>query len=317
MSRRPPGSARPFRKPSRLRPGDTVAIVAPAGPVDRAAFDAGLAILAARYRPVHDEGLFVRTRYLAGDDDRRLDELRRGLGDPAVRAVFAARGGYGTLRLLARLGAAWDGGDGRGGAGKPVVGFSDVTALHLALQAAGWTSVHGPVVTQLGTQPPDVVDRLFRLVEDPVEPAPTLTGEPWVGGVAEGPLVGGNLSLLTRVLGTPHLPDVEGAVLLLEDVGERPYRLDRMWTHLQLAGVLDRVSGLALGEFVDCEEPGEAFSALEVLRGLVTAAGIPCVAGLPIGHGAVNVPVPLGCQVRLDAGAGTLAFLEPAVAPSR
>jgi muramoyltetrapeptide carboxypeptidase len=147
-------------------------------------------------------------------------------------------------------------------------------------------------------------------------PAPRLKGTPLVGGSAEGPLVGGNLAVLTRLLGTPYLPPLDGAVLLLEDVGERPYRLDRMWTHLALAGIFDRVRGLALGEFTGCDEPGESYGSADVLGTLVGELGLPCVSDLPIGHGEVNVPVPLGCRVRLDANAGALEFLEPAVAPA-
>ena len=118
---------------------------------------------------------------------------------------------------------------------------------------------------------------------------------------------------MNRLLGTPWLPPLDGAILLLEDVTEAPYRLDRMWTHLRLAGVLDRVRGLALGEFTECEDPNAAFTSQDVLWSLVAETGLPCVAGLPIGHGAVNVPVALGTRVRLDGGTGTLTFLEPAV----
>jgi len=296
-------------KPPGLRPGDPVAVVAPAGPFDRESFEAGLQVLAGRYRVVFHDGLFARTRYLAGDDARRLDELAAALADDSTKAVFAARGGYGTMRLLARL---WP--KLAGFRPKPLVGFSDITAVHLALQAAGWVSVHGPVVTQLGTQSADVAARLFHLLESPAPAAP-LSGTPLVAGVVEGPLLGGNLSLLTRLLGTPYLPPLDGAVLLLEDVGERPYRLDRMWTHLALAGVFDRIRGLALGDFTDCEEPDGDYRAGEVVAGLVAEVGLPCLGGLPIGHGAVNQPVPLGSRVRLDAAAGALEFLEPAVAP--
>jgi muramoyltetrapeptide carboxypeptidase len=119
---------------------------------------------------------------------------------------------------------------------------------------------------------------------------------------------------MTRLLGTPWLPDLSGAVLLLEDVGEKPYRIDRMWTHLRLAGVFDRVAAVALGDFTDCEELEGDFTLRDVLWSLAAEAGLPCVGGLPIGHGAVNVPVALGTRVRLDGGAGTLSFLEPAVA---
>jgi muramoyltetrapeptide carboxypeptidase len=306
-----------FVKPPALCRGARVAVVAPAGPVDRESLEAGLRVLAGRYAVTWDPALLGRYRYLAGDDARRGAELAAALADPTVEAVVAARGGYGALRLLSRL---WPGGAGRpavAGPAKLLVGFSDITALHAALQAAGHVSVHGPVVTQLATQPPGVVDRFFALLEDAaVAPAP-LAGTPVVGGVAEGPLLGGNLSLVTRLLGTPWLPPLDGAVLLLEDVGERPYRIDRMWTHLRLAGIFGRVRGLALGEFTQCEEPEADFTLRDVVWGLAAETGLPCLGDLPIGHGRVNVPVALGARVRLDAGAGTLTFLEPAVAAPR
>lgn len=307
------GRAR-FVKPRRLAPGDRVAVVAPAGPLDREAMDAGLRILGERYRVSWDPALLSRVRYLAGDDARRGNELAAALADPAVQGVVAARGGYGAMRILPRVWPRVDGGPPSPGPAKPLVGFSDITALHAALQAAGRVSVHGPVVTQLGTQPAAVVERFFALLEDATAPPAPIQGTPVVGGVAEGPLLGGNLSLLTRLLGTPWLPDLDGAVLLLEDVGEQPYRIDRMWTHLRLAGVLDRVAGLALGDFTDCETSGAEFTLRDVLWSLVAETGLPCVGGLPVGHGAVNVPVALGTRVRLDGGAGALSFLEPAVA---
>ena len=297
-------------RPAALRPGDRVAVVAPAGPFDRESFEAGLRVLTARYRPVVGEACFARARYLAGDDARRLGDLAAALADDTVKAVVAARGGYGTMRLLPTL---WPKLRAAAFPPKPVVGFSDLTALHAVLQAAGWTSIHGPVVTQLGGQPPAVVERLVRLLESAEDPAPPLAGVPLGPGVVEGPLVGGNLSVLTRLLGTPYLPPLDGAVLLLEDVAERPYRLDRMWTHLALAGVFDRVRGIALGEFTGCEEPEADYGSAEVLAGLVAETGLPCVGGLAIGHGAVNQPVPLGVRVRLDATAGVLEFLDPAV----
>jgi muramoyltetrapeptide carboxypeptidase len=302
-----------FAKPPRLAPGDRVTVVAPAGPVDRESLEAGLRVLAGRYEVTWEPGLLSRARYLAGDDARRAGELRDALGDPRARAVIAARGGYGSLRLLPRLWPAPLRDGGPPGPGKLLVGFSDITALHCGLQAMGQVSVHGPSINQLATQPRAVVERLFTLLENGTAPAPSIAGTPLVGGVAEGPLLGGNLSLLTRLLGTPWLPPLDGAILLLEDVTEAPYRLDRMWTHLRLAGVLDRVRGLALGEFTECEDPKAAFTSQDVLWSLVAETGLPCVGGLPIGHGAVNVPVALGTRARLDGGAGTLTFLEPAV----
>jgi muramoyltetrapeptide carboxypeptidase len=306
---------RRFVKPVRLVPGDHVTVVAPAGPIERENLEAGLRVLAGRYEATWQPELLSRARYLACDDRRRAGELRAALADPRAKAVIAARGGYGSLRLLPRLwpSTAGDGGPPALGRTKLVVGFSDITALHCALQALGQVSVHGPSVNQLATQPGAVVERFFALLEDATAAPAGIAGTPVVGGIAEGPLLGGNLSLLTRLLGTPWLPDLAGAILLLEDVTERPYRIDRMWTHLRLAGVLDRIRGLALGEFTECEEPGADFTSQDVLGSLAAETGLPCIAGLPIGHGAVNVPVALGTRVRLDGGAGTLSFLEPAV----
>jgi muramoyltetrapeptide carboxypeptidase len=288
-----------------LRPGDPVTVVAPAGAFDRAAFEAGLEVIGRRYQVHYDPGLLTRHRYLAGSDARRLGELRRALADGDGRAVFCARGGYGMMRLLAGL-------EGIAVAPKPVIGFSDITALHQLLQRQGLVSVHGPVLTQLARLDAPAHARLFELLES-AAPAADLTGtETYVDGVAEGPLLGGNLAVLTRLLGTPYLAPLEGAILLLEDVGERPYRLDRMWTHLALAGVFRQVRGIVLGEFIGCEEKDADYSSATVLRELAAATGLPCAAGFPIGHGMQNQPVPLGVRARLDAGSRRLSFLASA-----
>ncbi len=310
-----------FIKPPALHPGDRVSVVAPSGPFPLDVFEKGLGALASRYAPHHEEGLFARARYLAGDDARRSGELNAALRDPESHGVFAARGGYGVMRLLTRVNPAlYD-----PSTHKAVVGFSDITALHLALQAQGRVSFHAPVLTQLGRQTKELQHRLWRLLEDTERPRDPLQGtETFVAGAVEGPLIGGNLAVLTRLLGTPFMPDLRGALLLLEDVGERPYRLDRMWTHLQLAGVFDNdrggVAGIVLGEFTLCEERDADYGPLDVLRELAREAAIPCAAGFPIGHGEINEPVPLGVRARLHAptpGSGgeapSLTFLEPAV----
>lgn len=285
-----------FLAPPPLRPGDRVAVVAPAGPFDRPSFEKGLALVAARYQPVFDDRLFATHRYLAGTDDARLAQLQAALDDDSIRAVFAARGGYGAMRLLPRL---------RFGTPKHLVGFSDVTALHLAAQKQGWRSLHAPVLTQLGKQAPALVDRVFAALEG--RALPPLTGERTVTpGVVEGPLLGGNLSVLSRLIGTPYLPDLRGALLLVEDVGERPYRLDRMWTHLRLAGLLDQLAGVVFGEFTGCEEKDTDYSSATVLDEEARTLGVPCAAGFRIGHGDVNEPVVLGARYRLDATAKTL-----------
>lgn len=310
-----------FQKPPALRPGDLVAIIAPSGPFGREPFEAGLAQLERRYRLQYDAGLFERYRYLAGEDSRRLAELLTALRDPEVKAIFCARGGYGTMRLLPQLaaslgpmGAGLDDAGALGNGLKPLVGFSDITALHLWLQHRGMVSIHGPVLTQLGQQNEATRARLFALLES-TSAAPALTGtDTYVGGTVEGPLMGGNLSVLSRLLGTPFMPPLEGAVLLLEDCAERPYRLDRMWTHLALAGVFRKVRGIVLGSFSGCEEREADYTSTDVLRTLAREAGLPCAAGFPIGHADINEAVPLGVRVRLDANARRLSFLEAATA---
>src|SRR5215831_14845281 len=297
-----------FTKPARIRQGDRVRIVAPGGPFDRDSFNAGVEVLRTRYEPVFDEGVFAVDRYLAGDDARRLAELTGAFSDSDSKAIFCARGGYGAMRLLPQLSIS-------SLPLKPFVGFSDMTALHLALQAAGRISFHGPVVTQLGTQPKSVISRLFLLLE-PADPLPPLPGvRCFVSRTVEVPLMGGNLSVLSRLVETPYFPDMSGAILLLEDVGERPYRLDRIWTHLSLAGVFEKVAGIVLGDFTRCEEEGADYRAQDVLRTLAVSTGRPCATGFAIGHGETNFAVPLGARVRLDAERAILEFLEPATAP--
>jgi muramoyltetrapeptide carboxypeptidase len=295
-----------FLSPPALRPGDTVAVVAASGPFDRPGFEAGLALLSQRYQPRFEQGLFESQRYLAGSDARRLAELQGALDDPKVKAIFCARGGYGAMRLLPAL--RWP------AQPKVLAGFSDVTALHAAAMARGWKTVHAPVLTQLGKQPGEVQARLWTLLESPAPAPPREALTCLVPGVAEGALLGGNLSVFTRLLGTPYLPPLDGTVLLLEDVGERPYRLDRMWTHLQLAGVFEKVTGVVLGDFTGCDEQGADYGWQDVLRERALATGLPCSLGLPVGHGAINEAVPLGARVRLDAAAGRLTFLDALVA---
>jgi muramoyltetrapeptide carboxypeptidase len=233
-----------------------------------------------------------------------LSELSAALADPAVRAIFCARGGYGTLRLLPRLTARPD---------RPIVGFSDITALHQWQQREGFVSIHAPVLTQLGRLGPGAATRLFSLLESHSPAAPLQGNSTYVPGLVEGPLLGGNLAVFSRLLGTPFMPNLDGAILLMEDVGERPYRLDRLWTHLELAGVFRRVRGIVLGSFTHCEERDVDYSSQDVLRDLATSTGLPCAAGFPIGHGEANEAVPLGVRVRLDATDRLLTFLEPAV----
>ena len=291
-------------RPPPLRPGDRVAIVSPSSPVDPELLGLGVARLAERYTPVLDKRVFDAQRYLAGSDAVRHKALSEAFGNPDIRAVFCARGGSGAGRLLPLL-------DVTSSPPKLLVGCSDVTVLHAAFQAHGRTSVHGPVVTQTADQPQTVLDTLFELLEGALPP-PLTGATPLVGGVVEGPLLGGNLAVLVSLLGTSWLPDTRGAVLLLEDEGEQPYRLDRLWTHLRNAGIFAGLAGIALGDFTNCERPGANFSVQDVLRTLAEETRLPCAAGFPVGHGAVNMPLSLGTRVRLNADAGTLTPLEAA-----
>jgi muramoyltetrapeptide carboxypeptidase len=299
-------------RPPRLEPGATIQIVAPSGPVPREPFLAGLAVLGARYDVRHDEGIFARAGYLAGDDDRRLAELTRALADPQVRAVVMARGGYGLLRLLPFV-------DPASLAAHPrvLVGFSDGTALLAAAARAGIVSIHGPVVTQLGNLSTEDQRALFERIETP-GPAPLLSElEEIIPGRVQGRLLGGNLEVFSRLLGTPYLPDVDGAILFFEDLGERPYRLDRLVTHLDLAGLFSAASAVVLGDFSGCREPeptrAESPTADQVLIERLGRLPIPVVRGGAFGHGTRNRALPYGALCELDTRSGTLTTLEGAV----
>ncbi len=285
----------------RLRPGSRIAVAAPSGPFDHVVFDRGLSVLATRYTPVVMPHAHDATRYLAGTSGDRLSDFTRALTDDSLDAVWAARGGFGAAHLLPELRFVL--------AKKTIIGFSDITALHVMRQGQGVRSLHGPVVTQLATQPVEVVERLFAILEG--QHPLTIRGTDSVTpGVAEGPLVGGNLSVIASLVGTPFQPDYNGCVLLLEDIGERPYRLDRLLTQLKYAGILDAVAGVVLGEFTHCEEKDASYSSNQVVSEILAATGKPCARGFAIGHGAVNHAAPLGARVRLDATTAELQWLE-------
>jgi muramoyltetrapeptide carboxypeptidase len=239
-------------------------------------------------------------RYLAGPDERRLAELGAALTDPDVRCIWVARGGYGAMRLLADL--PW--------ADVPsprwLVGFSDVTAIHAGWMAVGPRTgvVHGPNVTTLGTVGGTDRAQVFDLLCGALPPeALGVQGLRMIRpGVAQGPVVGGNLSLVSRLIGTPWATQLEGSVLFLEDVGERPYRLDRMLTHLELCGAADSVAAVVLGEFLGCEESDGDYCALDVLEERLLRWEVPVLAGFPAGHGVRCRALPLGVTVRVEEG---------------
>jgi muramoyltetrapeptide carboxypeptidase len=254
------------------------------------------------------------TGYLAGSDERRADELNRLIADPDVRAVLLARGGYGILRILDQLDA-----DALRRDPKPIVGFSDATALLFwALRLAGVRSIHGPVVAQLGDLPASDTAWLVGLLEGraPTRFAANLarTGADGIGWV-EGPLYGGNLTLLAHLVGTRVAPDFAGAVMFLEEVGERPYAIDRYLTRIALGGTLRGAQAALIGSFTRCEErinPSHP-DAASVIDERLRAFEIPGLTGAPFGHGDRNLALPFGGRSAVDFDSGTVELLEPAV----
>jgi muramoyltetrapeptide carboxypeptidase len=299
-------------RPPRLRPGDPIRIVAPSGPVPRDAFLAGVEILKGRYEVRHDDGIFARDGYLAGPDERRLAELTAALAEPGVGAVVMARGGYGLLRLLPFLDAS-----ALARTPRAMVGFSDGTALLGFAARAGVTGVHGPMLTQLANLPSGDHRALFRLLEE-ASPGPVLAElDELVPGRARGRLLGGNLEVFSRLVGTPYLPDLAGAILFFEDLAERPYRIDRIITALDLAGVFSMASGVVMGDFSACREPepmrAQSPTAEQVLVERLGRLAIPVALNAPFGHGTRNVALPYGAMCELDTPSGTLTALEGAV----
>ncbi len=311
------------RKPQALRAGDAVAVVAPASPAAAEDTERGVAVLEGLgLRVVRGRHLGARRGYLAGDDGERARDLLDAFADPEVRAVFCLRGGYGSLRILPLLDygliAAHP---------KALVGYSDVTALLLAVHRLGGLVVfHGPMVaSDLGRSPGRATLAWLRralFAPEPLGalPVPEDGPDPVTvrGGVAEGELVGGNLSLVASTLGTPYEIETDGRLLFLEEVGEEPYRLDRLLTHLRNAGKLARVAGVALGHLGAWPGAADASRWVEVRRvveELLGGLGVPVLAGLPFGHGPWNLTLPLGVRAVLDATGGTLTLVEPATEP--
>jgi muramoyltetrapeptide carboxypeptidase len=299
-------------RPARISPGDVVRVIAPSGPVPREAFLAGAAVLRTRYDVRYDDRVFERSGYLAGPDERRLAELGAALADPDARAIIMARGGYGLLRLLPFIDRA-----ALQRRPLPIVGFSDGTALLALAATAGVASIHGPVVTQLGGLSADDQRSLFARLETP-GPALLLDGlDEVIPGRVQGPLLGGNLEMFSRLLGTPYLPDLTGAILFFEDLGERPYRIDRLISHMDLAGVFGAASAVVVGDFSGCREPeatrATSPTADEVLMERLGRLPIPFAIGGAFGHGTRNRALPYGTLCELDTTTGTLTALEGAV----
>ncbi|MBK8013454.1 MAG: LD-carboxypeptidase [Deltaproteobacteria bacterium] len=291
-----------------------IGIFAPSSPFDRDRFDQGLSVLETLGFSYHvHPQTSARHGYLAGDDATRLGAFLDLLKDDSIDVIMAARGGYGAHRLLEKLHLD-DLGDvfelGAMAKKKLLVGFSDVTALHALFQSLGLVSIHGPVVTQLSLLSRHdhlVLAHALRHEWEHLEYealGPIITG-----GLTSGRLVGGCLAVLAPLVGTRFLDWNDGVILLLEDVAEAPYRIDRMLTHLRLSGILRSVRAICVGDLVRCDAPRPDEQSIDdVLRDRLSDLGIPVVAGFPFGHGTRNAAVPLGRVALLDADARRLVL---------
>jgi muramoyltetrapeptide carboxypeptidase len=308
-------------RPPRIKRGETLGIVAPAGPLKPERFQAGLARLGDAFRLKIAESIGAPRdpdvpSYLNASDEVRAAELNAMLRDPDVRAILLARGGYGLMRILPRLDAAALKKD-----PKPIIGFSDATALLAWAYAAGVRGIHGPVVAQMGSLSVADCSYLVELISDARVPGV----RPWQlaahgKGRYRGPLVTANLTLASVLVGTPWPLPLRGAITIVEEIGERPYEIDRYMTQLALTGELARLSAVVVGDLTRCVDanpptgvPDPDDAALRTILERLHAAGTPAAVGAPIGHGDRNEAVPFGADTILDLDAGTLEIVEPAV----
>ena len=312
-------------RPPKLVPGSRIGLVAPAGPLlERDDLTRAEALCRALgYEPVVGKNAYSRHGYLAGTDDQRIADLNAALDDPTLGAVWCIRGGYGVTRILDRVDFA-----AMTRRPRPLIGFSDITALlNAVVRATGVVTFHGPVAR---AAMPEFSRRHFERVLASAE-APGRLGripEPEEvlvpkenrivtlrGGVAEGPLAGGNLTLLQCLIGTPWFPDLDGSILFLEDVGEDLYRVDRVLAQLRTINALGRLAGVIVGRFTELDRAGidGALGFDEVLATYFAPLGIPVAYGFPIGHIEAQWTLPLGVRARLDADSGEVEILEAAV----
>jgi len=301
-------SAPPILFPSRLALGETIGLVAPASPPDQPE-KIGQAVERlekAGFRVKAGKHLRERDGYLAGSDEERAADFNALFADPKVKAVFALRGGYGSCRILPLLDYATIRAN-----PKPFLGYSDNTALHQAiLEKAGLITFHGPNAMEAFLPENETVCRKF-LMESFDKAVLFSSGvKTTVSGRASGRLIGGNLTCLLRLIGTPYAPDFRGTILFLEDINEKAYRVDGLFAHLRLAGILEQIHGLVLGRF-DHTEAEEQKRIEACLEREAARMGVPCVSGAPIGHFPGQIIVPNGAMAELDADAGRLCLAAP------
>lgn len=299
-------------RPRALVPGARVALVAPAGPLPAARLEASVArCRSLELEPVVYPSARSRHRFLAGTDETRLADLQAAFDDRDIDAIWALRGGYGTLRIIHRLRL-----DRQRDDPIPFIGFSDNTTLHARHVLLGVISFHGP---HPGVEFPPETEDCFRRVlfgAAPAGPLPTRRQDPLprtlLAGSVEAPLVGGNLAMMAALCGTPWSVDARGHILFLEDVAEPAYRVDRLLLQLERSGVLEGVAGLAFGGFTKAPDD-DRHPVLDVLAELAERLNVPAVAGLPFGHVDHNCTLPVGARALLDAEKAVLTLVEPAV----
>ena len=294
-------------RPPRLKPGDTIGVVAPAGPFDPEIFSQGLSTVESLgFRTLVSDEIFEKTGYLAGNDMQRARLVNQFFKDSAIDAIICARGGFGSLRILPLVDF-----DVVRKNPKVFIGFSDITALLTAITTrSGLVSFHGPVVTTLAKAPKITCNTLLGAIssETPLEVQPA-NGVVIQAGRAQGPLIGGNLTTLCHLLGTPYEPGFKHRILLLEDRVEALYRIDRMLFQMKIAGCFDGIAGLVLGSFEGC---GSLDGVFQVFEDHFRDISAPIIAGFDVGHGARNVTMPFGIDAILDTDKQLLSFTEPA-----
>ena len=322
----PPSVRKPLAKPARLREGDVLGLVAPAGYI---ADDAALERITATVRsmglvPKLAPNLMHRDGYFAGPDRERAASVNAMFADSEVRAIMAVHGGWGCQRILPYLDYALIDAH-----PKLLIGSSDITALHLALAArTHCPSIHGPNAAHSWGEGPRAAFRALvfegaapTIRNPPADPDPLLAN-PWPirtfrAGRARGRLLGGNLSVLAAMVGTAYLPSFAGAILFLEDTNEAEYRIDRMLTQLAQSGILRQVAGVAFGQCTNCRNPVPGYTGFtidQVLDQHLTPLGVPAFQGAQFGHIAAQISLPVGATVEIDATAGTIRVLSPVVA---
>jgi len=289
--------------PPFLKSGDTIGIATPASPYQAKALQEGIHLLRQwGFQVALGRKRIIRKGYLAGTDRERAEELMQLFADPEVKAILCSRGGYGTLRILDYL-------DFKNIKAHPklFMGFSDVTVLLMAFwKKADLMTFHGPMMTTLSQVNLSTLVRVKAMLKGHYQiQLPLSINRAVLPGSAQGILMGGNLSLLVHLIGTPYEPVWDHAILFLEDCGEESYRLDRLLTHLRLRGCLGKVSAILLGKFTG---PNKKELPMDAVKDILRDLNIPVWTGLPIGHGSWNFPLPIGAPTTLDAEKGLLSI---------